>query len=43
MPTVDVLNINGEKVGEIELSENLFAVEVNEHAVYQAVKKPFSK
>ncbi|MDO4793403.1 MAG: 50S ribosomal protein L4 [Filifactor alocis] len=38
MPTVDVLNINGEKVGQMELSENLFAAAINEHAVYQVVK-----
>lgn len=38
MPTVDVLNINGEKVSEMELSENLFVAEINEHVVYQVVK-----
>lgn len=38
MPTVDVLNINGEKVSEMELSENLFGTEINEHVVYQVVK-----
>ena len=38
MPTVDVLNINGEKVSEMELSENLFGAEINEHVVYQVVK-----
>lgn len=38
MPTVDVLNINGEKVSEMELSENLFGAGINEHVVYQVVK-----
>lgn len=38
MPTVDVLNINGEKVSEMELSENLFGAEINGHVVYQVVK-----
>lgn len=38
MPIVDVLNINGEKVSEMELSENLFGAEINEHVVYQVVK-----
>ena len=38
MPTVDVLNINGEKVSEMELSENLFEAEMNEHVGYQVVK-----
>ncbi|MDO5689649.1 MAG: 50S ribosomal protein L4 [Tissierellia bacterium] len=38
MPKINVLNISGETVGEIELSENIFAVEIREHAVYEAVK-----
>ncbi|GAA5221833.1 50S ribosomal protein L4 [Membranihabitans marinus] len=36
---IDVLNTNGESLGRsIELPENIFAVEPNEHAVYLAVK-----
>ena len=29
MPKVDLYNMNGEVVGDIELSENVFGVEVN--------------
>ena len=38
MPKVDVLNIKGENVGNIDLSEQLFGVDVNEHVVYEVVK-----
>lgn len=38
MPKVEVLNIKGENVGEIELNETLFASEIAETAVYDAVK-----
>ncbi len=38
MPKVDVLNINGQKVEELELSENIFATEISESAVYEVVK-----
>lgn len=38
MPKVDVLNIKGEKVDQIELSENLFAAKISEHSVYEVVK-----
>ncbi|WP_058990992.1 50S ribosomal protein L4 [Anaerococcus rubeinfantis] len=38
MPKVEVLNIKGENVGEIELNETLFAAEIAETAVYDAVK-----
>ena len=37
---LDVLNIQGEKTGKsVELPENIFGVEPNEHAVYLAVKQ----
>ncbi len=37
---VDVLNIQGEKTGRaVELPENIFGVEPNEHAVYLSVKQ----
>lgn len=37
--TVDVLKIDGSKSGEtIELSENIFAIEPNDHAIYLDVK-----
>ena len=38
MPKIDVLNIKGEKVDEINLSDSVFGIEVNEHAIYEAVK-----
>ncbi|MCI6157283.1 MAG: 50S ribosomal protein L4 [Peptoniphilaceae bacterium] len=38
MPKVNVINQTGEVVGEIELSDTLFDVTVNEHAVYTVVK-----
>ncbi|WP_432404497.1 50S ribosomal protein L4 [Wukongibacter sp. M2B1] len=38
MPKVDVLNVSGQRVGEIELNDNVFGVEVNQHVLYEAVK-----
>ena len=38
MPKVNILNIKGENVGELELNEIMFATEVSEHAVYEVVK-----
>lgn len=38
MPKVDIVNMSGEKVDEIELAEALFDAQINEHAVYQVVK-----
>ena len=38
MPKVNVLNVKGENVGEIELNEVLFNTEISEHAVYEVVK-----
>ncbi len=38
MPKVNVLNMSGEQVGEIELSEDIFGVEINQHVVYEVVK-----
>ena len=32
------MNINGQNVGEIELCDSIFNVEVNEHVLYEAVK-----
>ena len=37
MPKVDLYNMNGEVVGDIELSENIFGIEVNEDTVHLAV------
>ncbi len=37
MPTVDVLNINKEKVGEVELQEEIFGVPVRGHVLHEVV------
>lgn len=37
MPKVDVYNIKGQKVGDINLSDEIFAVEVNPVAMHSAV------
>ena len=37
MPKVDLLNMEGKKVGNIELSEAVFGVEVNEYAMHDVV------
>ena len=38
MPTVNVLNMKGENVGTIELSENVFGHEISESAVHTVVR-----
>lgn len=38
MPKVAIYNVSGEQVNEIELKEDVFGVEVNEHAMYEVVK-----
>jgi large subunit ribosomal protein L4 len=38
MPKLDVLNVSGEKVGEIELNENIFGTEVNVSVLHEVVK-----
>jgi large subunit ribosomal protein L4 len=37
MPTIDVLNINKEKVGEVELQEEIFGVPVRGHVLHEVV------
>ncbi|MBE0068823.1 50S ribosomal protein L4 [Thermoanaerobacterium thermosaccharolyticum] len=37
MPKVTVYNINGEQIGEMELSDNVFGVEVNVPVMHEAV------
>ena len=37
MPTVGLFNKEGQKVGDVQLSESVFAVEVNQDAVHQVV------
>lgn len=38
MSKIDVINTQGNIVGEAELSESVFAIEISEHAVYETVK-----
>jgi len=38
VPKLDILNVSGQKVDEIELDENVFGAEINEHVLYEAVK-----
>lgn len=42
MPTVEVKNLKNERVGEIELNDEVFGVEYNEALVYDAVKNYFA-
>ena len=43
MPVIDVYNLNKDKVGEIELSDNVFAAPVNEHLFYEVVRMQLAK
>ncbi|HBF4753940.1 TPA: 50S ribosomal protein L4 [Clostridioides difficile] len=38
MPKLNVLNVSGQNVGEMELSDSIFGVEVNGHVLYEVVK-----
>jgi len=38
VPKLDILNVSGEKVDEIELNDSVFGAEINEHVLYEAVK-----
>src|SRR5215467_2179863 len=38
MPTVDVFDLGNAKVGEIDLADSVFAAEVNEALLYEAVR-----
>ncbi|SHI18694.1 50S ribosomal protein L4 [Sporanaerobacter acetigenes] len=38
MPKVSVYNLLGEQVGEIDLKDDMFGAEINEHAMYEVVK-----
>lgn len=38
MAKVALYNVSGQSIGEVELNDNVFGIEVNEHAVYEAVK-----
>jgi large subunit ribosomal protein L4 len=37
MPKVDLYNINGEVVGDIELKDEIFGVDINDNALHQVV------
>ncbi len=39
MPTVDVVDLNNQKVGELELADEVFGAEVNEALLYEAVRQ----
>jgi large subunit ribosomal protein L4 len=38
MPTVDIINLENQKVGSLTLSEEVFGAEVNEHLLYESVR-----
>lgn len=38
MPKVDVVDLKNQKVGEIDLSDEVFGTEVNEHLIYESVR-----
>ncbi len=38
MPTVDVIDLNNQKVGVVQLADEVFAAEVNEALLYEAVR-----
>ncbi len=42
MPTIEVKNLKNERVGEIELKDEVFGVKYNEALVYDAVKNYFA-
>ena len=37
MPTLDLFNKQGQKVGDIQIDENIFGVEINADAIHQVV------
>jgi large subunit ribosomal protein L4 len=39
MPTVDVVDLKNQKVGELELADDVFGAEVNEALLYEAVRQ----
>ncbi len=38
MPNLDVINVSGSKVGEVELKDTVFGIEVNQSVLHDAVK-----
>jgi len=39
MPTVDVVDLNNQKVGELELADDVFGAAVNESLLYESVRQ----
>lgn len=39
MPTLDVVDLNNEKVGQVELADEVFGAEVNDDLLYEAVRQ----
>jgi len=39
MPTVDIVDLNNQKVGELELADEVFGADVNEALLYEAVRQ----
>jgi large subunit ribosomal protein L4 len=39
MPTVDVVDLNNQKVGQIELADEVFGAEINQALLYEAVRQ----
>jgi large subunit ribosomal protein L4 len=39
MPTVDIFDLNNQKVGQLDLADEVFGAEVNEALLYEAVKQ----
>jgi large subunit ribosomal protein L4 len=39
MPTVDVVDLNNQKVGQLELADDVFGAEVNQSLLYEAVRQ----
>lgn len=38
MPKLDVLNVSGERMGDIELNADIFAIDINQYVLHDAVK-----
>lgn len=38
MPKVALYNVSGQQIGDIELNDDVFGVEVNQHVLYEVVK-----
>ena len=36
MPVVDVVNLDGKKVGQVKLADAVFGAEINEHLLHEA-------